>query len=106
MLLIRLTTPTEQACYEGCALALTLATFGHEVQLYLDSAVFGVLLQPSSRLHGMIKSLELYDLPPAWLPQENSSGWLIGMLPAGVASQVCLVPTDAPIKNATQVLSF
>lgn len=34
-LLIQLHTATEMASYEGCALALTLATFGHEVQLYL-----------------------------------------------------------------------
>ena len=67
-LLIQLRTATEMASYEGCALALTLATFGHEVQLYLDAPVFGLLMQPKSRLHGMIQSLELYDMPPAWLP--------------------------------------
>ena len=54
-LLIRLHTATEMASYEGCALALTLATFGHEVQLYLDAPVFGLLMQPASRLHGMIQ---------------------------------------------------
>ena len=104
--LVRLTTPTELACYEGCALALTLATFGHQVQLYLDSAVFGVLLAPDSRLHGMIKSLDLYDLPPAWLPDDVFSSWITGMLPQALASQIDFIPEDFNPQQYTQILSF
>ena len=40
--LIRLTTPTELATYEGCVMALTLASFGQTVQIYLASEVLGV----------------------------------------------------------------
>ncbi|MBH0006039.1 MULTISPECIES: hypothetical protein [unclassified Psychrobacter] len=105
-LLIQLNTPTESASYEGCALALTLATFGHEVQLYLDAPVFGLLMQSESRLHGMIQSLELYDLPAAWLPNDVFSGWVIGMLPADLASQLTLVPEIINSQDFEQILTF
>ncbi|MBP2281086.1 tRNA 2-thiouridine synthesizing protein C [Psychrobacter sp. PL15] len=105
-LLIQLRTPTEVASYEGCALALTLATFGHEVQLYLDASVFGLLLQPKSRLQGMIQSLELYDMPAAWLPNDVFSGWLTGMLPADLATQLTLIPAIINSQDFDQILSF
>lgn len=105
-LLIQLRTPTELASYEGCALALTLATFGHEVQLYLDAPVFGLLMQPSSRLYGMVQSLELYDMPQAWLPDDVFSGWLSGMIPTELASQLTLIPEDIRSQGFEQILTF
>lgn len=105
-LLIRLQTPTEMASYEGCALALTLATFGHDVQLYLDAPVFGFLMQSDSRLHGMIQSLELYDMPPAWLPDDVFSGWITGMLPTDVATQLTLIPEVINLQDFDQILNF
>lgn len=105
-LLIRLHTATEMASYEGCALALTLATFGHEVQLYLDARVFGFLMQPESRLHGMIQSLELYDMPAAWLPDDVFSGWIAGMLPADLATQLTLIPEVVNSQEFDQILVF
>ena len=105
-LLIRLHTATEIASYEGCALALTLATFGHEVQLYLDAPVFGFLMQPESRLHGMIQSLELYDMPAAWLPDDVFSGWVTGMLPIDLASQLTLIPEVVNASDFEQILRF
>ncbi len=105
-LLIRLQTPTEMASYEGCALALTLATFGHDVQLYLDAPVFGFLMQSDSRLHGMIQSLELYDMPAAWLPDDVFSGWITGMLPTDVATQLTLIPEVINLQDFDQILNF
>ncbi|MEZ7501356.1 hypothetical protein QO189_02605 [Psychrobacter sp. Arc29] len=105
-LLIQLHTPTEAASYEGSALALTLATFGHEVQLYLDAPVFGLLMQPESRLHGMIQSLDLYDMPAAWLPDDVFSGWVIGMLPVDLTSQLMLVPEMIRSQDFEQILTF
>lgn len=105
-LLIQLHTATEMTSYEGCALALTLATFGHEVQLYLDAPVFGLLMQPESRLHGMIQSLDLYDMPAAWLPDDVFSGWVIGMLPTDLASQLTLVPEVVNSQDFEQILRF
>ena len=105
-LLIQLHTPTEAASYEGCELALTLATFGHEVQLFLDAPVFGLLMQSDSRLHGMIQSLELYDMPAAWLPDDVFSGWVTGMLPTDLASQLTLVPEVINSQDFEQILTF
>ncbi|WP_296403695.1 hypothetical protein [Psychrobacter sp.] len=105
-ILVRLTSATETATYEGCALALTLASFGHEVQLMLGSSVFGILMQPESRLHGMIKSLDLYDLPPAWLPDDVFSSWIFGMVPAEVSKQIDFVPENFDSKKFAQVFSF
>ncbi|PKH79269.1 hypothetical protein [Psychrobacter sp. 4Bb] len=105
-LLIQLHTPTEAVSYEGCALALTLATFGHEVQLFLDAPVFGLLMQSDSRLHGMIQSLELYDMPAAWLPDDVFSGWVTGMLPTDLASQLTLVPEVINSQDFEQILTF
>lgn len=105
-LLIQLRTPTEMASYEGCALAFTLATFGHEVQLYLDAPVFGLLMQPKSRLHGMIQALNLYDMPAAWLPDDVFSGWLTGMVPADLASQLILIPEVVNSQDFEQILTF
>ncbi len=105
-ILIRLTTPTETATYEGCALALTLATFGHSVQLLLGSPVFGVLMQADSRLHGMIKSLDLYDMPKAWLPEDVFSSWLTGMVPVALAAQLDFIPEEVSSQQFAQVFTF
>ncbi len=105
-LLIQLRTPTEIASYEGCALALTLATFGHEVQLYIDAPVFGQLIQPASRLHGMVQSLALYDMPAAWLPEDVFSGWLTGLLPEDLATQLTVVPETILEQDFEQILTF
>lgn len=105
-LLIELRSPTEMATYEGCALAMTLATFGHDVQLYLDASVFGVLLQPKSRLHGMIQSLELYDMPAAWLPNDVFSGWLHAMIPSDLATHLTSVPETIAPQDFEQILTF
>lgn len=105
-LLIQLRTPTELASYEGCALALTLATFGHQVQLYIDAPVFGLLMQPNSRLHGMIQALELYDMPTAWLPDDVFSGWLTGMVVNELATQLTLIPEQIDAQDFEQILTF
>ncbi len=105
-LLIQLRTPTEMASYEGCALALTLATFGHQVQLYIDAPVFGLLMQPKSRLYGMIQALELYDMPTAWLPDDVFSGWLTGMVVNELATQLTLIPEQIDAQDFEQILTF
>lgn len=105
-ILIRLTTPTETVTYEGCALALTLATFGQSVQLMIGSSVFGQLMQSDSRLNGMIKSLDMYDMPPAWLPDDVFSSWISGMVPPDLAAQLDFIPEDLDSTKFTQVFTF
>ena len=54
----------------------------------------------------MIQSLELYDMPAAWLPDDVFSGWAIGMLPADLASQLTLVPDVINSQAFEQILTF
>ena len=72
----------------------------------MDAPVFGFLMQPESRLHGMIQSLELYDMPAAWLPDDVFSGWIAGMLPADLATQLTLIPEVVNSQKFDQILVF
>lgn len=105
-ILLKIKSNQEVECYEAMALAMTLATFDNEVQIWLDSACFGILLNPNSRLAGMIKSLDLYDLPKAWLNDDVFSGWLTGMLEMTMAQQLTSVPETINLKNFDEVLTF
>ncbi|UNU73413.1 hypothetical protein LU293_00405 [Moraxella nasovis] len=65
-ILIKISTDSELISYEAIALAFTLATFDHVVQLYFYGDSFYILADSTTRAYGMIQSLELYDLPYAW----------------------------------------
>lgn len=64
---IHLQSDSELITYEGMALALVLASFDHYVQLWIQKYALDVMLNPTSRLHGMAKSAPLYDLPMLWI---------------------------------------
>lgn len=64
--LISIASSSELKCYEAIALAFTLASFDHEVQLNFHGDSLIVLQDATSRLFGMVQSLELYDLPKAY----------------------------------------
>lgn len=105
-ILLKIKSNQELICYEAISLAMTLATFDHQVQVWLTAPTFNVLLDPNSRLTGMVKSLELYDLPPAWLDEDVFSGWVTGMVDEGVASQLAIVPEGIDINDFDEVLTF
>ncbi|OOR91515.1 hypothetical protein B0181_02865 [Moraxella caviae] len=65
-LLVKLNNDSELIGYETLALAFTLASFDHEVQLYFTGDTLATLQDSHSRLCGMVQSLDLYDLPKAW----------------------------------------
>lgn len=71
-ILITLSSDSELMGYETIALAFTLASFDHHVQLYLTGDSHRLLQDSQSRLYGMIQSLDLYDLPLAWTDFEPS----------------------------------
>lgn len=85
-ILIHLRSDSELISYEAVSLAFVLASFDHQVQLRLARSAHSVLVDPNSRLHGMIKSLNLYDMPVAWLDgfdelkTDNIDGDLLAML--------------------------
>lgn len=105
-ILIKLVTPKELILYEGMALALTLASFDHKVQLFVDRRVFAVLVQPSSRAFGMIQSLDLYDIAPAWIVDDEFGAWFLGGLAEDLRSQFCLCATPVDSAGFVQVLTF
>lgn len=65
-ILIHISTSSELISYEAISLAFLLASFDHQVQLYLSGGSACVLADPTSRLYGMIQSLDLYELSVAW----------------------------------------
>lgn len=71
---LHLQSDSELICYEAMALAFVLASFDHQVQLHITGAALTVLLETTSRLHGMIQSIELYDMPSVWVDNWNALG--------------------------------
>lgn len=66
-ILICLQSDSELIGYEAISLAFVLASFDHRVQLHLKKPAHHLLLDNTTRLHGMAKSLDLYDMPALWL---------------------------------------
>lgn len=67
-ILIQLQSANATICLEGLSLALALASFDHEIQLLLSTDVgFSLLHHRNKKLSDMLKSLDLYNMPPAWL---------------------------------------
>lgn len=64
-ILIHLTSDSELIAYEALSLAFTFATFDHKVELLLSGNSQTLLTDHTSRLYGMIQSLDLYDIPKA-----------------------------------------
>lgn len=67
-ILIALTNPLPLVIHETLTLGFALASFGHEVQFALEDEVASQLLADiETTLTKMLTSLELYDIPPAWV---------------------------------------
>ncbi len=105
-ILIRLSSPHELICYEAISLAMTLATFDYQVQLLCEASVFGVLMNPHSRIHGMLKSLALYDMPPVWLTDCKQSHWLIHSLNREVSNQLSILNRSDDNPQHNQIINL
>lgn len=66
-ILLKITTDSELISYEAVGLAFVLASFDHHVQILLVESSRALFLDEKTRIFGMIQSLELYDLPQAWV---------------------------------------
>lgn len=54
--------------HEALSMAFALAAFDHQVQLSLSTAMLQLLTEaPEGKLAHMLASLDLYDMPAAWL---------------------------------------
>ena len=82
--LINIQSDSELITYEAMSLAFVLASFEHLVTLYFSHQSIDVLTNSQSRLYGMVQSLELYDIPKAWIDKT----WDITQLDHQIASVV------------------
>ncbi len=105
-ILIRLTSAQELVCYEAMSLAMTLATFDYQVQLLCEPQSFGVLINPNNRIYGMLKSLDLYDIPPVWLEASAYSDWFLQTLDKTLVNQFIIPPNGIQLNAFDNVLSF
>ncbi len=98
--LITINTDSELISYEAIALAFTLATFDHAVQLSFGKHSLTVLMDTSTRIYGMVQSLELYDLPLAYHEFDDDLGKLNPAIQA-------VLTTGAPVlDDYDTVLTF
>lgn len=65
--LINIGSDSELITYEAVALGFVLASFDHTVQFLFTDHSLNVLQDPTSRVYGMVQSLELYDIDVAWV---------------------------------------
>lgn len=74
-ILITICTNSELIAYEALSLGFVLASFDHQVQFYLTKNSQPLFDhtddKPQGRPFGMIRSLDLYDLPQAWADFEG-----------------------------------
>lgn len=93
-ILIALTNPLPLIIHETLTLGFALASFGHEIQLELGNDVAQQLLaNPDNALTKMLASLDLYDIPPAWISAEIYQQFF-SILPDNLTSQMIQKPEN------------
>ena len=59
-------------CHEALSMAFALASFEHDIQLNIGECLFKNLVkEPNGKFASMLSSLDLYDMPKAWLSAEQ-----------------------------------
>lgn len=93
-LLITLHNPISLVIHETLSLAFALASFGHEIQLQLGDDVADFLLNNiDNPLAKMFSSLDMYDIPPAWITNN-------------IADKLLQHPSHFPENFAKQLLPY
>lgn len=70
-ILIHIQADNELLCHEAFSMAFALASFDHHIQLRLDDACLTIIEQRSPKLGKMLSSLNMYDMPKAWVTSES-----------------------------------
>lgn len=68
-ILIHIQSTTKLQVHEALSMAFALASFEHEIQLWFDDESIIICFWDAT-LGKMLSSLEMYDIPPAWISQE------------------------------------
>ena len=92
--------------YVALSMAFALAAFDHQIQLTIGDGMLNLLLDaPTGKLAHMLASLDMYDMPPAWLALadfDRFKAWQ-AKLSADFdwCAQVSLKPTTPPHFDTT-----
>lgn len=75
-ILIQIHADNDLTCHEALSMAFALASFEHDIQLFLGEYLIERLLsEPNGKFANMLSALDLYDMPNAWV---NDLGYLHG----------------------------
>lgn len=100
-IIINIYADTFLLCHEALSMAFALAAFDHQIQLTIGDGMLNLLLdEPMGKLAHMLASLDMYDMPPAWLALadfDRLKAWQ-AKLSADFdwCAQVALKPTTLP----------
>ena len=105
-IIINIDADTFLLCHEALSMAFALAAFDHQVQLTIGHGMLNLLLdEPMGKLAHMLASLDMYDMPPAWLALadfDRFKAWQANQSTTfDWCAQVALQPTTPPHFDTT-----
>ena len=100
-IVINIHADTFLLCHEALSMAFALAAFDHQIQLTIGDGMLNLLLdEPKGKLAHMLASLDMYDMPPAWLALADFNrlkAWQANLsADFDWCAQVALKPTTLP----------
>ena len=100
-IIINIHADTFLLCHEALSMAFALAAFDHQIQLTIGDGMLNLLLdEPMGKLAHMLASLDMYDMPPAWLALADFNrlkAWQANLsADFDWCAQVALKPTTLP----------
>lgn len=100
-IVINIYADTFLLCHEALSMAFALAAFDHQIQLTIGDGMLNLLLdEPMGKLAHMLASLDMYDMPPAWLALADFNrlkAWQANLsADFDWCAQVALKPTTLP----------
>nr|WP_309596372.1 hypothetical protein [Moraxella osloensis] len=105
-IIINIHADTFLLCYEALSMAFALAAFDHQIQLTIGHGMLNLLLDaPTGKLAHMLASLDMYDMPPAWLALADFNRFKAWQANQSAdfdwCAQVALKPTTLPNFDTT-----
>lgn len=105
-IIINIHADTFLLCHEALSMAFALAAFDHQIQLTIGDGMLNLLIDaPTGKLAHMLASLDIYDMPPAWLALadfDRLKSWQANLsADFDWCAQVSLKPTTPPHFDTT-----
>lgn len=100
-ILIKIHADNDLLCHEALSMAFALASFEHEIQLVLgDYLIERLIAEPAGKFANMLSSLDLYDMPNAWVNDLES----LQHFSIGCINQLAQQPEKLPMFDTVFVL--